>query len=555
MGKKDLEKQSQDLQRDVEKKRAELQQKETAIAKAKASKQDAELRQSLLSELAQFNSGHSKDMADLEDEFRQRSRDLSSMVRHVRFQEEADVEAHYSGTAPSASSSSMPALAEEYLVSGAEAVCPDAMGLFTRSAIPPIGSHGGRPIYTNGRGYHLFFWASSTRWLIDGPGTYEDGRGIIQSESSHERPELCSGWKVWDASTWSSHYPISVANPKAGELRGILTRPVGNDQGPVSTPTRDDAWNPDRSLEASPAFSSKSGEPAMVPERDALEAEAESGVGWRELHDREEQRALLARGELQRVQAEMRELKLATGSEQEAAAAARQELIERQKVADRFHEEKMSELQETERQSEALKQAQDALERECKALQRQLSQAMYDVGKKDREQQLKETELHEVRQSIQSIQDEMDQVNRQLQAQCGRVQRVESSLRLSRDLGSKVLTMREMLKESHSALGQLCALVEHERAQRGECSQGLRQQQMRTELLLQLLSHFKNRTQDLAPQVLLSQAAELVQGHQMGSQASHPPTSTFPSEPVAGASHLSAVPPLTPYGAAGYHPA
>merc|ERR1712070_475141 len=219
-----------------------------------------------------------------------------------------------------------------------------------------------------------------------------------------------------------------------------------------------------------------------------------------------------------------------TDEELQALAEVRHDLLERQMAVDKLNEEKSAELKETEQKSEALRQTQEELEREAKTLQKNLSRAMYDVGKKDREQQLKETELNEVRQSIHCIQEEMDEVNRQLQAQCGRVQRVESSLRLSRDLGAKVQTMREMLRESHSALGQLCALVEQERAQRGECSQGLKQQQMRTELLLQLLSHFKSRTQDLAPQVLLGQATDLA--HAQAGAASPAGTAPFPSEPT-----------------------
>jgi len=303
----------------------------------------------------------------------------------------------------------------------------------------------------------------------------------------------------------------------------------------------------------------------LVPAPDSADAlqESDHGVCSRELHDREEQRALAARAELQRYHTEMSELQAATAAERANVAEVQQELLERQQAEDQVNEEKLAELRETERKCEKFQEAQDTLEREAKDLQRQLSEAMYDVGKKDREQQLKESELTEVRQSIHSIQDEMDAVNRQLQAQCGRVQRVEASLRTSRDLGSKVQSMRDMLMESHSALGQLCGLVEHERSQKAECSQGLRQQQTRTELLLQLLSHFKSRTQDLAPQVLLSQATELAQA-QMGTV---PPGAVSPvvSEPTdahlvyrsppkataAAAPHLWAGPPMAEHGAAG----
>lgn len=94
-------------------------------------------------------------------------------------------------------------------------------------------------------------------------------------------------------------------------------------------------------------------------------------------------------------------------------------------------------------------------------------------------------------------------MNRQLKEQCSRVQRVEGSLRVSRDLGDKVRAMRDMLQESHGALAQLGRVLEQEREQRDQCIQGLRQQRLRTELLLQLLHHFKNRTQDLAPGAMI----------------------------------------------------
>lgn len=252
-----------------------------------------------------------------------------------------------------------------------------------------------------------------------------------------------------------------------------------------------------------------------APDKADMLQESDHRVCWRQKIEQEEQRALAARAEAQGCHKQMSELQASTTAELASLAEVRQELLQRRQAEEQQNEVKLAELQETERNCEKFQEDQDALEREAKDLQRQLSEAMYDVGKKDREQQLKESELTEVRQSINSIQDEMDAVNRQLQAQCSRVQRVEGSLRTSRDLGSKVQSIRDMLMESHAALGQLCGLVEHERSQKAECSQGLKQQQTRTELLLQLLSHFKSRTQDLAPQVLLSQANELAQA-QMG---------------------------------------
>lgn len=81
---------------------------------------------------------------------------------------------------------------------------------------------------------------------------------------------------------------------------------------------------------------------------------------------------------------------------------------------------------------------------------------------------------------------------------------MERELSASRDIGEKVQKMRQMLQESHSGIGQLCSLVDQERQKREQCAQGLKQQRLRTELLLQLLHHFKNRTQDLAPGAMLA---------------------------------------------------
>jgi len=138
-----------------------------------------------------------------------------------------------------------------------------------------------------------------------------------------------------------------------------------------------------------------------------------------------------------------------------------------------------------------------------RALQQQLSKTDYTVGQRDQELKVKNAELQEVRQNVASIQDEMDEVNGRLKEQCNCVHRIEGSMRVSRDLGEKVHAMREMVKESHAALGQLCSRLETERALREQCTHGLRQQRVRTELLLQLLHHFKSRTQGLAPSSLL----------------------------------------------------
>lgn len=232
---------------------------------------------------------------------------------------------------------------------------------------------------------------------------------------------------------------------------------------------------------------------------------AEHEMALQDRGEKELRRMAEAHEELAKAQAEHESWRAKIQTELGAAKAAREE--------SKSHEEsKMSEVRTQKQEVEAMREAHLSLEGQARALHRQLSRAAYDVGQRDRELQMKDQELQEVRSSISVIQEEMDEVNRQLRTQCERVQQVEGSLQLSRDLGSKVIAMREMLQESHGALGQLCSLVERERAQREHAANGLKQQRMRTELLLQLLRHFKCRTQDLAPQVLLGQATEFTNG-------------------------------------------
>merc|ERR1719215_966858 len=105
----------------------------------------------------------------------------------------------------------------------------------------------------------------------------------------------------------------------------------------------------------------------LVPvpgDADKLQEESDHGVCWRELHDREEQRALAAKAELQRYHTEMSELQAATAAERANVAEVQQELLERQQAEDQVNEEKLAELRETERKREKFQEAQDALERE-----------------------------------------------------------------------------------------------------------------------------------------------------------------------------------------------
>lgn len=218
---------------------------------------------------------------------------------------------------------------------------------------------------------------------------------------------------------------------------------------------------------------------------------------------REEQRALQAQEELLRTQAEVRIFLQERDNELEAATMTKQAFLAERRAAHRQGEMLMAEVRMQVSETEALQDSYGGLEGKVRSLQYELNKVSYTVGLRDHEVKVKDSELQEVRQSLACIQVEMDEANLQLNTQCARVQRVENSLRGSRDLGEKVTQMREMLNESHSALSQLCGILEEERRQREQCAQGLKQQRVRTEFLLQLLQHFRTRTQDLTPNAIL----------------------------------------------------
>merc|ERR1719263_973120 len=61
-----------------------------------------------------------------------------------------------------------------------------------------------------------------------------------------------------------------------------------------------------------------------------------------------------------------------------------------------------------------------------------------------------------------------------------------------------------MLEESHRMLAQVRDALEIERSERVSAGQQLEHEQRRTQLLLDVLKHFKEKLQGLTPQMLLS---------------------------------------------------
>lgn len=241
----------------------------------------------------------------------------------------------------------------------------------------------------------------------------------------------------------------------------------------------------------------------LLRDADALEAEMKEATKSQheEMNYSKLQLAAL-REELLSAHDHVRGWRQERDSEAEAASVTHEAYLAESRSSLRQHESLRAEARTRLSEVASMEDFQRSLDGQAKVLQNELSKVAYSIGQRDHELKVKDTELQEVRENLSGIQDEMDEVNSQLKVQCQRVQRVERELSLSSDLGEKVKNMRLMLQESHSGIAQLCALVNQERQKRDQYTQGLKQQRLRTELLLQLLHHFKNRTQELAPQSL-----------------------------------------------------
>lgn len=248
------------------------------------------------------------------------------------------------------------------------------------------------------------------------------------------------------------------------------------------------------------ALQTESASVRLLRDTDAFHAEVkeETKSQHQEMQDSKLQMAAL-REELLSAHDHVRGWRQERDSEAEAANVTQEAYLAESRASLRQHESLKAEARTRLSEVSSMEDFQRSLDGQARVLQNELSKVAYSIGQRDHELKVKDSELQEVRVSLSGIQDEMDEVNSHLKVQCQRVQRVERELSLSSDLGEKVKNMRQMLQESHSGIAQLCTLVNQERQKRDQYTQGLKQQRLRTELLLQLLHHFKNRTQDLAP--------------------------------------------------------
>jgi len=259
---------------------------------------------------------------------------------------------------------------------------------------------------------------------------------------------------------------------------------------------------------------------ALDMENDAVWAECEDAAFVEQVEEaevsnhnlirKEELRVDGIRQELLEAHAEIRVLAQERDSEAEAASITKEVLNAERRAALRQGEMLRAEERARISEAEAARDAHRLLQERLQQTQQEISDVTHSVGQRHEELRVKNSELHEVKEGLLSIQDRMDEVNQQLQERCDHARRIEDSLQLTRELGGRVHTARSMLKESHGALAQLSCLLEQERSYREHCAQSLQQQQSQSELLMRLLQHFRSRAQELAPQALLASRSSCI---------------------------------------------
>eukprot|EP00929_Paragymnodinium_shiwhaense_P075059 TRINITY_DN38382_c0_g1_i1.p1 TRINITY_DN38382_c0_g1~~TRINITY_DN38382_c0_g1_i1.p1 ORF type:complete len:790 (-),score=254.57 TRINITY_DN38382_c0_g1_i1:112-2481(-) len=116
----------------------------------------------------------------------------------------------------------------------------------------------------------------------------------------------------------------------------------------------------------------------------------------------------------------------------------------------------------------------------------------------------RDQELSEVNGQLAELQRLFDEVNKQLQAECARVAKLQASVSNCAKQSKELESLQGMVEDSHRMLAQVRSAMERETAERVRTSGLLEHEQQRTRLLLDVLKHFKEKLQGLAPQMLLN---------------------------------------------------
>lgn len=149
------------------------------------------------------------------------------------------------------------------------------------------------------------------------------------------------------------------------------------------------------------------------------------------------------------------------------------------------------------------------LEAQTRALRGELLSRTEALRQREELLHERDRELAEVNSQLADLQGLFDEVNKQLQSECGRIERLQDTVALCAKQGKELQALQNMLEESHRMLAQVRDALESERAARVQTAGLLQHEQQRTQLLLDVLKHFKEKLQGLTPQMLLGQLGQL----------------------------------------------
>eukprot|EP00930_Biecheleria_cincta_P031851 TRINITY_DN22099_c0_g1_i1.p1 TRINITY_DN22099_c0_g1~~TRINITY_DN22099_c0_g1_i1.p1 ORF type:complete len:520 (-),score=155.39 TRINITY_DN22099_c0_g1_i1:154-1713(-) len=165
-------------------------------------------------------------------------------------------------------------------------------------------------------------------------------------------------------------------------------------------------------------------------------------------------------------------------------------------------------LAEANRDHERAEQRHADLQQHLKAQMRELQSELHsraeDLRERDTSLARRNAELAEVNGQLADLQSLFDEVNGQLQTECSRIGRLQGAVELCAKQTKELESLQNMLEESHRMLAQLRDRLDTERSERIRVSGLLEHEQQRTQLLLDVLKHFKEKLQGLTPQMLLS---------------------------------------------------
>mmetsp|Transcript_10312 Transcript_10312/g.24813 ORF Transcript_10312/g.24813 Transcript_10312/m.24813 type:complete len:485 (+) Transcript_10312:83-1537(+) len=165
-------------------------------------------------------------------------------------------------------------------------------------------------------------------------------------------------------------------------------------------------------------------------------------------------------------------------------------------------------LAEAQREHERAEQRHGDVTAHLKAQLRDLHEELHvraeDLRERDATVLRRDQELEEVNSQLKDLQGLFDEVNGQLQRECGRIERLQGAVTQCAKQAKELESLQNMLEESHRMLAQLRETLEKERAERIKVAALLEHEQQRTQLLLDVLKHFKEKLQGLTPQMLLS---------------------------------------------------